>query len=468
MREIFSVKSISGLMKETEGKKSLQRSISLLELILFGIGAVVGTGIFVITGMVAANMSGPALVLSFVISGAVCALAALTYTEFASAIPVAGSAYTYSYASLGEIWAWIIGWDLILEYVVTVSTASIGWSGYFNQVLQNLGIHLPHALTAPPMQGGIVNLPAILIIVLIALLLNAGVTQSKWLNNVIVTIKLVVLALFIIFAVTHVKPSNWSPFMPYGWSGVMRGASYVFFAYLGFDAISTTAEEVRNPRKNMPRGIIASLVICTLLYMVVSLILTGVVSYKKLDTAAPVAFALQQIGIHGGAAIISVGAICGITSVLLVMSYGATRIIFSMSRDGLLPSTFSKISQNRRTPGPSTFLVALCACGISGFMSLEMVSQLANIGTLAAFAIVAIGIIVLRKREPDLARPFRCPWVPFIPILSAATCVYLAWQLDFFTKLRFVVWLAIGLVIYFAYSRHHSTMRHPENISEGE
>lgn len=456
MRGIFSVKPVSDLMKETQGKRSLKRAIGPWELILLGIGAIVGTGIFVITGLAAAKMSGPALVISFVISGTVSALAALTYTEFASAIPVAGSAYTYSYASLGEIWAWIIGWDLILEYAVAVSTVAIGWSGYFTQLLSNAGIILPKALTLPPVEGGLINLPAVAIIAVICLLLSAGVTQSKWLNNVIVAIKLAVIALFIILAVGHVKPANWHPFMPFGWKGVMQGAAYVFFAYLGFDAVSTAAEEVRNPRKNMPRGIIGSLVVCTVLYIVVSLLLTGVVPYFKLNNSAPVAYALQQIGVRGGAAIVSVGAICGITSVLLVMTYGASRIIFAMSRDGLLPKIFSGVHQERKTPWISTLLIGLGTAIVAGFFPLDVVSELANVGTLAAFFIVAIGIIVLRKRRPDLERPFRCPWVPAIPIASAFSCLYLAAQLNNLTKLRFVVWLALGLVVYYFYGRKHS------------
>lgn len=456
MRGIFSVKPVSDLMKETQGKRSLKRAIGPWELILLGIGAIVGTGIFVITGLAAAKMSGPALVISFVISGTVSALAALTYTEFASAIPIAGSAYTYSYASLGEIWAWIIGWDLILEYAVAVSTVAIGWSGYFTQLLSNAGIILPKALTLPPVEGGLINLPAVAIIAVICLLLSAGVTQSKWLNNVIVAIKLAVIALFIILAVGHVKPANWHPFMPFGWKGVMQGAAYVFFAYLGFDAVSTAAEEVRNPRKNMPRGIIGSLVVCTVLYIVVSLLLTGVVPYFKLNNSAPVAYALQQIGVRGGAAIVSVGAICGITSVLLVMTYGASRVIFAMSRDGLLPKIFSGVHQERKTPWISTLLIGLGTAIVAGFFPLDVVSELANVGTLAAFFIVAIGIIVLRKRRPDLERPFRCPWVPAIPIASAFSCLYLAAHLNNLTKLRFVVWLALGLVVYYFYGRKHS------------
>ncbi len=459
MKSIFSVKPVGSLLAETRGRQSLKQAISPLELVLLGIGAIVGTGIFVITGVAAAKMSGPALVLSFVVSGFVCALAALTYTEFASAIPVAGSAYTYSYASLGEFWAWIIGWDLILEYSVAVGTVAIGWSGYFTDLLANAGIKLPTALTAPPMSGGIVNLPAVCIIMVITGLLIAGVSQSVWVNNVIVAVKLAVIALFIILAVGHVNPANWHPFMPYGWSGVMQGAAYVFFAYLGFDAVSTAAEEVRNPQKNMAKGIIGSLVICTALYIVVSVILTGVVSYKLLNNAAPVAYALEHVGVRFGASIVSVGAICGITSVLLVMTYGGTRIIFAMSRDGLLPGVLGSVGKKSRAPIFSTVLVGVVTAAIAGFFPLTLVSELTNIGTLAAFVIVAIGVLVLRKRQPELERPFRCPWVPVLPILSAASCIYLAFQLSDMTKWRFVIWLVIGLVIYFFYGSRHSRLR---------
>lgn len=459
MKEIFSVKPIADLISETKSEKSLKKVLRPFELIMFGIGAIVGTGIFVITGLAAANFSGPALFISFILAAIVCGLAALTYAEFASTVPVSGSAYTYSYVSLGEIWAWIIGWDLILEYTVAIGSVAIGWSGYITQLLANIGINLPAALVNPPAAGGIVNLPAIIIIALISLLLMAGANQSAMINNIIVIIKVGVILLFILLAAPHVKSVNWHPFMPYGAGGVLRGAAYVFYAFLGFDAVSTTAEEVKNPQKDLPKGIIGSLIICTLLYMGVSVVLTGVVPYYKFkNSSAPVAFALEQIGIKWGSSLISVGAICGITSVLLVMSYGGTRIIFAMSRDGLLPERLGRVNRKTKTPILSTIIVGVITASIAGFFPLDIVSELTNIGTLAAFIIVAIGIIVLRKKRPDLKRSFKCPFVPVVPILSAVLCFCLALLLNNITKLRFVIWLVLGLLIYFFYGRKHSLL----------
>ena len=343
--KIFRVKSINDLIAGSKNKSQLNKVLGATELTLLGVGAIIGTGIFVLTGVAAANYSGPALILSFIISGLACAFAGLCYAEFAAMVPVAGSAYTYGYAALGEIWAWIIGWDLILEYAVAIAAVAIGWSGYIVNLLETAGIHLPKALiNAPGVQGGAVNLPAMLIIGVITWLLILGVKESTRVNNIMVIIKLAVVILFIVLGVTHVKPSNWTPFMPYGWKGVFQGASIIFFAYIGFDAVSTAAEEVKNPQRDLPRGIIGSLIICTVLYIVVSAILTGMVPYLNFkETSAPVAFALQQIGINWGSALVSVGAVCGITSVLLVMMFGQTRVFFAMSRDGLLPKAFGDV-----------------------------------------------------------------------------------------------------------------------------
>jgi APA family basic amino acid/polyamine antiporter len=350
---------------------------------------------------------------------------------------------------------------------VAVGSVAIGWSGYMTQLLSNMGINLPKSLTNTPMNGGIINLPAVLILVLISALLMIGVSQSAKLNTVIVTIKLVVIVLFIILAAGHVKPANWTPFMPYGWKGVMRGAAYVFYAYLGFDAVSTAAEEVRNPQKDMPKGIIGSLLICTVLYIVVSILLTGIVPYQSFkNTSAPVAYALAQIGYSWGSSLVSVGAICGITSVLLVMTYGATRIVFAMSRDGLLPKKLGSVHPKTQTPVIATCLIGLATAFVAGFFPLDVVSELTNIGTLAAFIIVSIGVIVLRKRRPDLKRGFRCPFVPVLPIVAAIACFILILQLNDLTKLRFVVWLALGLIVYFAYSRSHSTERGKSDTEE--
>lgn len=460
MAEMFKTKSIDSLLAETKGKSSLEKVLGPTELTLLGIGAIVGTGIFVITGIAAAKFSGPALVLSFIIAGVACAFAALCYAEFAAIVPVAGSAYTYGYASLGEIWAWIIGWDLILEYTVAIGTVAIGWSGYAVSLLSNMGINIPYKLANAPGAGGIINLPAVLIIGVITLLLISGVKQSTRANNIIVAIKLTVIALFIILAVGHVKPANWHPFMPFGFSGVVKGAAYVFFAYIGFDAVSTAAEEVKNPQKDLPKGITYSLFICTALYIVVSAILTGVVPYFKFaSTSAPVAFALEQIGIHWGSALVSVGAICGITSVLLVMMFGQTRIFFAMSRDGLLPKTLGGVSEKTKTPVLCTTIVGIAGAIIAGFLPIDVVSELTNIGTLAAFIIVSLGVIVLRKKRPDIKRPFKCPGAPVTPIISALACAYLIAQLQALTLIRFLVWFGLGLIVYFAYSRYHSTMR---------
>ena len=459
-KPIFQTKPVSELIARTMEEGGLKKVLGPLELVLLGIGAIVGTGIFVITGVVAAYYSGPAIILAFVFSGLVCILAALCYAEFAAMVPVAGSAYTYSYASLGEIWAWIIGWDLILEYSVAIAAVAIGWSGYMTEFFHVAGFELPTALTNPPgVNGGIINLPSILIIALITSLLILGVKESARVNNVIVAIKIAVIFLFLYLGFSHINAVNWQPFMPYGWQGIFTGAAIVFFAYIGFDAVSTAAEEVRNPQKDLPVGIIGSLSISTLLYIAVSVVLTGVVSYLLLKgTNAPIAFALEQIGIAWGSEIVAIGAICGITSVLLVLLFGQTRIFFAMARDGLLPRFFSTIHPKFRTPARVTLLVGTVTALIASLLPLEAVAELVNIGTLAAFIIVAASIIVLRRTEPHLERPFRVPFVPVVPIVCIVSCGILVASLPTITHLRFVIWLIIGLVIYFVYSRFHSTL----------
>ena len=464
MRDIFRKKSIKSLLEGTQGEQSLKKALGSFELTMLGIGAIVGSGIFVLTGVAAAKFSGPALVLSFIVAGFACTFAALCYAEFAAMIPVAGSAYTYGYASLGEIWAWTIGWDLILEYAVAIGAVAIGWSGYIVNLLKNIGIFLPESLVNSPLDGGIVNLPAMLIIGVISLLLITGVQESAKFNNIIVAIKLGIILLFIFLAVGHVKPANWHPFMPYGFSGVLQGAAYVFFAYIGFDAVSTAAEEVTNPQKDLPKGIITSLLICTVLYIIVSAILTGVVPYLNyMNTAAPVAFALEQIGINWGSALVSVGAVFGLTSVLLVMMFGQTRIFFAMSRDGLLPEVIGGINKKTKTPVNSTIIVGVATALIAGFLPIGIVSELTNIGTLAAFIIVSLGIIALRKKRPDINRPFKCPLVPITPIISALACLGLICQLQTATKIRFVVWFVLGIIVYFIYGIHHSNMNNEPN-----
>ncbi|OAA83878.1 amino acid permease [Clostridium ljungdahlii] len=459
MKNIFRTKPIESLLAETKGKNSLEKSLGAFELTMLGIGAIVGTGIFVLTGIAAAKYSGPALVISFIIAGLACGFAALCYAEIAAMVPVAGSAYTYGYAALGEFWAWIIGWDLILEYAFSVGTVAIGWSGYFVSILGDLGIKLPNIITKAPFEGGLINLPAVAILVVITGILVAGVKQSAATNNIIVAIKLAVVLLFIVLGVRHVHPANWHPFMPYGWKGVFSGASVIFFAYIGFDAVSTAAEEVKDPKKDLPRGIIASLIICTVLYIAVSAILTGMVPYLKFkDTAAPVAFALQQVGINWGSALVSVGAICGLTSVLIVMLFGQTRVLFAMSRDGLLPRIFGQVNQRFHTPVKSTLLVGIITMIIAGFTPISVVSELTNIGTLAAFIIVSASVIVLRKREPDRPRSFKVPFSPVTPIFAMIACAFLIINLQKVTLVRFAVWLVIGLIIYFVYGNSHSVM----------
>ncbi|MDI6875594.1 MAG: amino acid permease [Methanomicrobiales archaeon] len=459
-RRILQTKPISQLVEGTKGEHALKRVLNPFELVLLGIGAIVGTGIFVITGVAAANYSGPALVVSFLIAGTVCLFAALCYAEFAAMVPVAGSAYTYTYASLGEIWAWIIGWDLILEYAVAIAAVAVGWSGYVVNLLAAGGITLPAALVNPPgVAGGTVNLPAILIIAAITALLIVGVKESARVNAVIVTIKLAVVALFLYLGYSRIQPVNWTPFMPFGWGGVITGAAIVFFAYIGFDAVSTAAEEVKNPQRDLPIGILGSLLVATALYVLVSLVLTGIVPYTELNVPAPVAFALDRVGIPWGGALVSVGALLGITSVLLVLLFGQTRIFFAMSRDGLLPSTFKEVHPVFRTPVKVTLLVGLVTATISSLLPLQAIAELVNIGTLAAFIIVAAGVIVLRRTQPDAPRPFRTPLVPFIPLLCIASCLALVLALPTVTHLRFVLWLALGLVLYRFYGIRHSRLQ---------
>jgi APA family basic amino acid/polyamine antiporter len=450
---VFRTRSIADLIEGSRGEHALKKVLGPFELIMLGVGAIVGTGIFVVTGVAAANYSGPALAVSFAIAGTACVFAALCYAEFATLVPIAGSAYTYSYASLGEIWAWIIGWDLILEYSVSIAAVAIGWSGYMVNLLAGVGIRFPAALANPPgVSGGIVNLPAILIIGVITGLLTLGVRESATVNNAIVLVKLSVVLLFISLGVSHVNPVNWSPFMPSGWGGVITGAAIVFFAYIGFDAVSTAAEEVRDPQRNLPVGIIGSLIICTVLYIVVSAILTGMVPYLEFrDTSAPVAYALLRIGINWGAALVSVGAICGITSVILVLLYGQTRIFFAMARDGLLPCTFGTVHPVLRTPVKVTLVVGCATAALASLLPLTSIAELVNIGTLAAFIIVSAGVLVLRRRRPELERPFRTPLVPWVPLLCILACLGLVLALPTVTHLRFVIWLLLGLSIYFLY-----------------
>jgi basic amino acid/polyamine antiporter, APA family len=459
-RKIFRKKPISYLVEVGESKKGLKKVLGTPALLLMGIGAIIGAGIFILTGIASAYYSGPALVISFGIAGAACLFTALCYAEFATMVPVAGSAYTYSYVTLGELLAWIIGWDLILEYLLIVTAVAVGWSAYIVNIFTTLGIILPAQLINPPgVEGGFINLPAVMIIVFLTLLLIRGTRESSQFNNLIVIIKLSVILLFISIGINYINPANYHPFLPYGWTGVFKGAAIIFFAYIGFDAITTAAEEVKNPRKTFPIAIIGSLIISSILYIVVTTILNGMVPYYLFkETAAPVAFALQRVGINWAEIVISIGALAGITSVLLVGFFGQTRIFFAMSRDGLLPAFFSKLHKNFKTPINGIILVGVIASVIAAFVPITEIAELVNIGTLAAFIIVSASVIVLRRQRPDLERPFKTPYVPLVPILAIIFCLILIAELPTLTHLRFVVWLAIGLCIYYFYGRKKSLL----------
>ncbi len=486
-RSLFRTKPISDLMAEASEKGrggGLKKTLTAFDLTVFGVGGIIGTGIFVLTGVAAARYAGPGILLSFVVSGTAAALTALVYAELASMVPVSGSAYTYSYAALGEIVAWIIGWDLILEYTVAAGAVAIGWSSYIVTLLAAGGIHLPAwAIAAPgvaPMVGGVeaggaaggavsgaagaagglglVNLPAVLIVLLVTTLLVEGTRESKWFSRIIVMVKVAVVLLFLFLGLRFVRPANWSPFMPFGWSGVMRGAAVIFFAYIGFDAVSTAAEEVKRPQRDLPVGIIASLAISTTLYLAVATVLTGMISYRELNTASPIATALLSVGVRWGSAVVSVGAIAGLTTVLLVNIFGQSRVFYSMARDGLLPPAFARLHPRLKTPVATTALTGTVVAAIAAFLPIGVVAELANIGTLAAFVLVSAGVVVLRHKRPDLARPFRVPLVPYLPALAAAFSLYLIANLPPFTWVRFFVWLFIGLGIYFAYGRKSSLL----------
>jgi APA family basic amino acid/polyamine antiporter len=440
----------------------LKRALSALDLTALGIGAIVGAGIFVLTGVAAAKYAGPAVMLSFVVSGFACAMAALCYAEFAAMIPVAGSAYSYSYATMGELVGWIIGWDLVLEYAVGAAAVAVGWSGYLTVILDGLGIHLPVALTHAPgsVPGAIINLPALLIVLLITYVLYIGISESARFNSIIVGIKLCVIGVVIVVGAFYVKPANWSPFAPMGWNGVMKGAAVIFFAYIGFDAVSTAAEEVIEPNRDLPRGILGSLFVCTALYILVAAVLTGMVPARLIDLNAPLASAFVLRGMHTLSGIISLGAVAGLTSVLLVLMLGQSRIFFAVSRDGLLPPAFSKIHPKYRTPYIPTTITGFAVGITAALLPIQEIAELTNIGTLFAFVLVCFGVWILRRVEPDLKRPFRTPLVPIVPLLGVFFCVYLMASLPLVTWIRFFVWLAIGMVIYFSYGRFHSRVDH--------
>jgi len=474
---LLKTKSIEQLVGDVEKGQHLKRALTAVDLTLLGIGAIIGTGIFVLTGTAAANQAGPAITLSYVLAGLACGFAALCYAEFASMIPIAGSAYTYAYATLGEVFAWMIGWDLILEYAVGSMTVAIGWSGYMQRLLNGFGIVLPQAISVGP-PAGMINLPAVIIVLFIMVLLVVGVRESARFNAAMVATKLAAVAFFIFAGFRFVKPENWSPFMPYNWSGVMAAGAVVFFAYIGFDAVSTTAEEAKNPQRDLPIGIISSLVICTILYIVVAAILTGIIPvthFRSLAEAlpgvpsvplaesqkflnAPVAFALTVINQNWAAGLVSAGAAAGITSVLLVMLMSQPRIFFSMSRDRLLPPGVSKVHPKFGTPYITTIITCLIVALVAGLTRIEVVGEMTSIGTLFAFVVVCAAVMMLRIKRPDAKRPFRVPGGHVFPVLGVLSCLYLMLSLSVVTWVRFLVWLDLGMVIYWFYGRTHSPL----------
>jgi basic amino acid/polyamine antiporter, APA family len=454
---LLSRKSLDALQAEAE-RGLLRRSLGPWNLTALGIGSIIGTGIFVLTGTAASQNAGPALVLSMIISAVGCAFSGLCYAEFAAMVPVAGSAYTYAYATAGEIFAWIIGWDLILEYALSTSTVAVGWSGYFVSLAKDAGITIPAALAAPPF-----NLPAMVIVLLVAALLVIGIKESADTNTLLVAIKAIVLIVFVVAGAAYVKRANLTPFIPpnegsfgqFGWSGVLRGAGVMFFAYIGFDAVSTAAQEARNPARDMPIGILVSLVICTVIYILVAIVLMGIVPYRNLMVPDPLAVGIDATGLRWLSPVIKVAAIFGLFSTMLVNLLAQTRIFYSMSRDGLLPPMFSRIHPRSRTPHVSTILTGTIIAAVSGLTPIGVLGQLVSIGTLLAFVLVSIGVIVLRKTAPDAPRPFRTPAVPAVPIAGAVICLAQMIALPIATWERLVIWLGAGLVIYFAYGRWH-------------
>ena len=482
---LFTRKPLALLMQEasTEGEHSLKRSLTAMNLTLLGIGAIIGAGIFVLTGTAAAQHAGPAITLSFIFAGLGCVFAGLCYAEFASMIPIAGSAYTYGYATLGELLAWIIGWDLILEYLFAASTVAVGWSGYFVQMLRIAGIELPHALTNAPLvaegmsfhaTGAIINLPAVLLVLALTGLLVLGIRESARLNNFIVYLKVSIVLLVIGFGAFYVDTANWVPFIPeqltdpatgiplagkFGWSGIFAGAGVIFFAYIGFDAVSTAAQEAKNPQRDLPIGILASLTICTILYILMALVMTGLVPFAQLDVAEPVFVALNAApALNWLKVLATVGAVAGLASVVLVMLMAQPRVFYAMSRDGLLPPVFGKVHPKYKTPWLATLITGFTAATFAGLFPIGILGHLVSIGTLFAFVIVCAGILVLRYQRPELERPFRTPLVPFVPVGGILICGWLMYNLPADTWWRLAVWMFLGLAIYFLYGRRHSKL----------
>ncbi|HET6897353.1 MAG TPA: amino acid permease [Vicinamibacteria bacterium] len=488
--QLFARKPMSMLYEEMKGENRLRRVLGPVQLSALGVGAVIGTGIFVLTGVAAHDKTGPALMLSFVVAGLACIFAAMCYAEFASMAPVAGSAYTYAYATLGELFAWIIGWDLILEYAVASMTVAHGWSKNFQDIISGVGVHVPKALSNAPfdydpsvgrlvLTGSLMDLPGILIAIAVTIVLVIGIRESAGANTFIVGLKLSIVLFVIVVGAFYVNPDNWHPFAPYGltglsffghtlWGqtgkggeplGMLSGAAVIFFAYIGFDSVSTHAEEAKNPKKDVPIGIIVSLVLCTILYIAVSAVLTGMVPYDKINIETPVSDAFRQAGLPWARYLISAGAVAGITSVLLVMMLSQPRVWLAMARDGMVPeSFFGAVHPKFRTPWKATILTGVLVAIGAGLLPLRILADLTNIGTLFAFVVVCAAVLIMRRIEPNVERPFRAPLSPFVPIAGILTCLMLMFSLPAENWYRLVIWLALGMLIYFGYSRHHSVM----------
>ena len=491
MNKLFVKKPLHILLEELHGENRLRRILGPVALTSLGVGAIIGTGIFVLTGVAAHDKAGAAVILSFSAAGLACVFAALCYAEFASMVPVAGSAYTYAYATLGELFAWIIGWDLILEYAVASATVAHGWSHYFQDFISVFGWKLPTALTTAPFDfdlgigrfvstGSVIDFPAIVIAVIITSILVKGIKESAGFNATMVIIKLVIVVFVIVVGAMYINSQNWQPFAPFGYAGlsffgytiwgqtgpggapvgVLAGAAMIFFAYIGFDSVSTHAEEAKNPHRDVPIGIITSLILCTVLYILVSGVITGMVPYSKINIDAPVSNAFKQVGLQWAQLIISLGAIAGITSVLLVMMLSQPRVFLAIARDGLLPeSIFGAVHEKFRTPWKSTILTGIFVAILAGLLPLRILAELVNIGTLFAFVVVCSAVLIMRRTHPNAKRPFRSPWFPVVPILGIITCLILMFSLPEENWLRLFVWLAIGLAIYFFYGKKHSKMR---------
>ncbi|SDF23610.1 amino acid permease [Sporomusa acidovorans] len=463
----FRTKSLSSLSGNCQ-QQNLKKNLGALDMVLLGVGCIVGTGIFVFTGVVAAKYAGPGIIISLLLSAIACAFCALCYSEMASTVPVAGSSYTYAYTTMGEVFAWLVGWSLVLEYSLAASLVAAGWSAYTVGLFKSAGFEIPKAFTAVAADGGMVDVPAMLILLFLSVLLVRGTKESATINKILVGVKLTAVFIFLFLAGPKVNPVNWSPFLPFGFSGVMTGAATIFLAYIGFDCVATAAEECKRPNRDLPIGIIGSLIVCAILYMLVAAVLTGVIPYQELNNAEPVAFALRQIGYNIGSALVGTGAIAGLTTVLMAVMYGQTRVFFAMSRDGLIPASICKVHPKYGTPHIITIVSGISVAVIAGLTPVDILAELVNIGTLLAFLTTAIGVLILRKIAPGAHRPFRCPAVNFVAPAAILCCVYLMYSLPIQTWIRYSIWTAVGLVIYFGYGYRHSTLGQTEKDSAKE